>query len=78
MFEPHEIIELWAERAAIIEYDSITQASLETVPRFLHRQNAERRAYVQVKRQYGIKDMPAATFTWKTGNAKQRDLFRTF
>ena len=49
-----EIIELWEERAAIIEFDGDRSRS-----------DAERRAYVQVKRMLGPdQKMPVITFRW--------------
>lgn len=50
-----EVIELWNERAAIIEYEGGQP-----------RRDAERRAYVQVKREHRTNEkMPAITMRWK-------------
>ena len=50
-----EVIELWEERAAIIEHDG-------GQPRL----DAERRAYVQVKREHRPQEkMPEVTMGWR-------------
>lgn len=50
-----EVIELWEERASIIEYDGGQP-----------RRDAERRAYVQVKREHRPNEkMPEITLRWK-------------
>ena len=59
-----DIIELWAERAAILEFDGLTNRQRIDQPPGLYRQNCDRRSYIMVKRQYGISRMPARTFEW--------------
>ena len=63
MTEP-DIIEAWAERASILEYDGLPDRQRRDQPPGLYRTNCERRAYIMVRRQYGIDRMPAATYGW--------------
>ena len=59
-----DIIEAFLERSAILEFDGLTNRQRIDQPQGLYRQNCDRRAYIQVKRQYGISKMPARTFEW--------------
>ena len=59
-----DIIESWSERSAILEFDGLTNRQRIDQPQGLYRQNCDRRAYIMVRRQYGIARMPARTFEW--------------
>jgi len=53
-----EIIELWEERAAIIEEGNQNDVFWRHKPAWWRRHEAERLAYWDVRKRYGVEQMP--------------------
>ena len=60
-----ELVELWAERAAIIEEGCSGQVEWKHKPQAWRKREAERLAYFEIRRLTGAAKMPAETMQWR-------------
>ena len=61
-----DIIELWEERAAIIEEGCSTSVEWRIKPQQWRQREAERLAYWDIKKKHGVQRMPQVTSRWRS------------